>query len=99
MRLIELHIKLIFFKLIHIHVHTHRFVLSNLAKFHAASYAFIEEEVGGRDKFRENWELVCVEAFLIENPMMAQMFDNGVNTCLNILKVKNMCVYKIPKLR
>lgn len=66
-----------------------RYVLSNLAKFHAANFAFIQQE-GGNKKFREDWGLVCADAFLVENnPMMAAMFDSGTSTCMNVLKVCN----------
>lgn len=71
-----------------INVNNYRFVLTNLARFHAATHAFIEKECGGSDKFKEDWELVCTEAFLGDNnPMMEPMFDNGANSCINILKV------------
>jgi hypothetical protein len=61
-------------------------VLTNLAKFHAATYAIVEKT--GREEFRRKWEVTISEAFdTTKNPMMEQMFDNGVTTCINILKV------------
>lgn len=67
---------------------TAKFVLTNLAKFHAASFAYIQTEFESREKFMEEWELVGAEALLkAEIPMMDQMFENGISTCLGILKV------------
>jgi len=66
---------------------TAKYVLTNLARFHAATYAFIEEECGGSDKFKEDWELVAAEVFIGDhNPMMEPFFDNGTTSCINILK-------------
>jgi len=66
---------------------TAKLVLEHLAQFHGASYAFIEDFGGGWAKFKEDWELVSSESFLLEgNPMLEGMFDNGLSTCINILK-------------
>lgn len=67
---------------------TAKLVLTNLAKFHAASFAYIQKEFGSREKFLEEWETVCVEAFLTAKiPMMDEIFENGIKTCLSILNV------------
>lgn len=73
-----------------LYVFSLRHVLANLARFHAATHVFITEECGGTNylKFRQDWELVCCEAFISDNnPMIESMFDTGVSSCMNILKV------------
>jgi len=66
---------------------TAKYVLANLARFHASTYAFIQEEYGSSDKFKEDWDLVCAECFLGDNnPMIESMYDNGVVSCINVLK-------------
>lgn len=70
---------------------TAKLVLGNLAKFHAACYAFIQREYGGRGKFMEEWEVVCFENSLrADLKSMNQFFENGINTCVSILKVRTL---------
>jgi len=62
-------------------------VIEHLAKFHAVSHAMVQK--GGVDEFKRKWALNIIEAFTSENnPMMDSMFDNGINTCMNIVKVR-----------
>jgi len=42
----------------------------------------------GIDEFKKKWALNIIESFDNENnPVMDAMFDNGLNTCMNIVKV------------
>jgi len=63
-----------------------RLVVTNLAKFHAANFALIEEM--GREEFRMKFALQITEGFdFSETSMMGPMFDNGISTCMKILEV------------
>ncbi|OXA51215.1 uncharacterized protein LOC110853285 [Folsomia candida] len=65
---------------------TAKHVLGNLARFHAVTHSMVDE-CGGRDAFLSKWNLVCHEPLMTEdNPFVKGMFDNGLNTCLTILK-------------
>jgi len=63
-------------------------VVTNLAKFHAANFALIEDM--GREEFRKKFALQIKESFdFSETAPMAPMFDNGVVTCMKILTVRS----------
>jgi len=63
-------------------------VLTNLATLHAVSYAYIREDYSDSVvEFREDWELICKEAFLREDlPMTNTMFMGALKQAFYILQ-------------
>ena len=62
-----------------------------MAKFHAVSYAIINEV--GVAEFKRNWELNIIE-FVDEskNALITSLLDNGPMNCVLILKVRGVCM-------
>jgi len=79
-------------------VFCYRYVLRNLATFHAVTYAMVQD--CGFEKFKEQWALNISEVFISEdkNPFVINMFDNGINVCINILKVSVFLILNFNQL-
>jgi len=63
-----------------------RIVIEHLAKFHAVSYVMVQK--AGIDEFKAKWEVNILEPFDSANHATFTMFDSGINSCINIIKVR-----------